>query len=59
MPHDQRRPRHLYGDDADATRATLAKVLGTRTVDVGGGWLVLALPLAEIAVHPGEAGRTD
>ena len=28
----------LYSDDAAATRATLAKVLGTRTVDAGGGW---------------------
>jgi hypothetical protein len=32
----------LYSDDADATRATLAKVLGTRTVDAGGGWLIFA-----------------
>jgi hypothetical protein len=30
----------LYSDDADATRAALAKVLGTRSVDVGGGWLI-------------------
>ena len=27
----------LYSDDADATRAALVKVLGTRTVDAGGG----------------------
>ena len=46
----------LYSDDADATRATLAKVLGTRTVDAGGGWLIFALPPAEIAVHPAERG---
>jgi hypothetical protein len=46
----------LYSDDADATRATLAKVLGTRSVDAGGGWLILALPSAELAVHPAEAG---
>jgi hypothetical protein len=46
----------LYGDDADATRAALAKVLGTRSVDAGGGWLIFALPPAEIAVHPAEAG---
>jgi hypothetical protein len=25
-----------YSDDADATRATLVKILGTRSVDVGG-----------------------
>jgi hypothetical protein len=34
----------LYSDDADATRATLAKVLATRSVDAGGGWLIFALP---------------
>ena len=28
----------LYSDDANATRAALAKVLGTRSVDAGGGW---------------------
>jgi hypothetical protein len=46
----------LDSDDADATRAALAKVLGTRSVDAGGGWLIFALPPAEIAVHPAEAG---
>ena len=40
----------LYSDDADATRAALARVLRTRLVDAGGGWLVFALPPAEIAV---------
>jgi hypothetical protein len=25
-------------------------------VDAGGGWLILALPPAEIAVHPAEVG---
>jgi len=55
--HDQRRSRHPLSDDADATRATLAKVLGTRTVDAGGGWLIFALPPAELAVHP--ATRAD
>jgi uncharacterized glyoxalase superfamily protein PhnB len=50
----------LYSDDAAATRATLAKVLGTRAVDAGGGWLIFALPPAEIAVHPAaEGGRAE
>jgi hypothetical protein len=50
----------LYSDDADATRATLATVLGTRSVDAGGGWLIFALPPAEIAVHPAdEGGRAE
>ena len=46
----------LYSDDAAATRAALAKVLGTRWVDAGGGWLIFALPPAELAVHPAERG---
>jgi hypothetical protein len=50
----------LYSDDAEATRAALAKVLGTRSVDAGGGWLILALPPAEIAVHSAErVGRAS
>ena len=46
----------LYSDDADATRAVLGKVLGTWSVDAGGGWLIFALPPAELAVHPAEVG---
>jgi hypothetical protein len=46
----------LSSDDADATRAALARVLGTRSVDAGGGWLIFALPPAELAVHPAEEG---
>jgi predicted enzyme related to lactoylglutathione lyase len=42
----------LFSTDADADRAFLQEVLGTRSVDAGGGWLILALPPAEIAVHP-------
>jgi catechol 2,3-dioxygenase-like lactoylglutathione lyase family enzyme len=45
----------LYSEDAEADRAFLADVLGTRTVDAGDGWLILALPPAEVAVHPGNA----
>jgi hypothetical protein len=50
----------LYSQDADATRDALRKLLGTRSVDAGGGWLIFALPPAEIAVHPdGEGGRAE
>jgi hypothetical protein len=42
----------LYSSDADADRAFLQDLLGTTTVDAGGGWLILALPPAEVAVHP-------
>ncbi|MFC5138418.1 VOC family protein [Actinomycetospora rhizophila] len=42
----------LYSADAEADRAFLKDLLGTRTVDAGGGWLILGLPPAEVAVHP-------
>ena len=42
----------LYSTDAKADRAFLRDLLGTPSVDAGGGWLIVALPPAEIAVHP-------
>jgi predicted enzyme related to lactoylglutathione lyase len=42
----------LYSRDADADRQFLQKVLGLSGVDAGGGWMILGLPPAEIAVHP-------
>jgi predicted enzyme related to lactoylglutathione lyase len=44
----------LFSTDAEAARAFLSDVLGLRSVDAGGGWLIFALPPAEVAVHPGE-----
>jgi catechol 2,3-dioxygenase-like lactoylglutathione lyase family enzyme len=46
----------LYSADAEADRAFIADVLGFASVDAGGGWLIFALPRAELAVHPAEAG---
>jgi catechol 2,3-dioxygenase-like lactoylglutathione lyase family enzyme len=45
----------LYSSDADADRAFLRDVLQLPAVDAGGGWLILQLPPAEVAVHPAEA----
>jgi len=42
----------LYSRDAEADRAFLAGVLDGPRIDVGGGWLIVALPASEIAVHP-------
>jgi catechol 2,3-dioxygenase-like lactoylglutathione lyase family enzyme len=42
----------LFARDADAARAFFADVLELRSVDAGGGWLIFALPAAELAVHP-------
>ena len=44
----------IYSTDADADRAFLSDVLGFSSVDAGEGWLIFALPPAEVAVHPGE-----
>ena len=51
----------LYTRDAEADREWLADVLGLRSVDAGGGWLIFALPPAELAAHPasGEGGDVE
>ena len=42
----------VYSADADADRAFFRDVLECPFVDVGSGWLIFALPPAELAVHP-------
>jgi catechol 2,3-dioxygenase-like lactoylglutathione lyase family enzyme len=42
----------MFTRDADALRAFLRDVLDFPSVDAGGGWLIFALPPAEIAAHP-------
>ena len=44
----------LYSKNAEADRAFFRDVLNLRAVDVGGGWLIFAMPLAEAAIHPVE-----
>src|SRR5579862_4960731 len=44
----------IYSKDAEADRAFLRDILGFASVDVGHGWLIFALPPAEVAVHPAE-----
>lgn len=44
----------LYSNDPDADRAFFRDVLEFQSVDAGRGWLIFALPPAEIAVHPSE-----
>jgi catechol 2,3-dioxygenase-like lactoylglutathione lyase family enzyme len=46
----------VYSADAAADRAFFRDVLGFPSVDAGDGWLIFALPPAELAVHPHEAG---
>lgn len=44
----------LYTPEPEALRATLRDVFGWKHVDAGGGWLIFALPPAELGVHPAE-----
>jgi catechol 2,3-dioxygenase-like lactoylglutathione lyase family enzyme len=42
----------VYTTNPEADRMFFRDVLGFRSVDVGGGWLIFALPPAEAAFHP-------
>ena len=44
----------VFSEDADALRAFFRDVLEFPSVDAGGGWLIFALPPAEVAAHPAE-----
>jgi hypothetical protein len=44
----------IHTSDADRVRVLLRDAIGLPFVDAGGGWLIFALPPAEIAAHPGE-----
>jgi hypothetical protein len=46
----------LYSKDPEADRTFLRDVLSFRSVDAGRGWLIFALPPAELAVHPSDEG---
>jgi len=50
----------IYSQDADGVRAFLTDVLGLPSVDAGHGWLIFALPPAEVAAHPTDGdGRHE
>ena len=44
----------VFTQDAEATRAFFRDRLGFPSVDAGGGWLIFALPPAELAAHPAD-----
>ena len=46
----------IYTTDPEADRAFFRDVLGFPYIDVGHGWLIFALPPAEVAWHPADAG---
>jgi predicted enzyme related to lactoylglutathione lyase len=47
----------IYTPEADAVRAFFRDVLGFGSVDAGHGWLIFALPPAELGVHPSDSGK--
>ena len=46
----------LFSPKADELRAFFRDVLELDSVDAGHGWLIFALPPAEVGVHPAETG---
>ena len=50
----------VFSPQAEKVRAFFADVLGLSSADAGGGWLIFALPPAELAVHPTDGdGRHE
>ena len=44
----------VFSAQAEKVRAFFADVLGLPSANAGGGWLIFALPPAELAVHPAD-----
>jgi predicted enzyme related to lactoylglutathione lyase len=52
----------VFAEDPGAARAFFTEALSLRAVDAGGGWLIFALPPAELACHPtapDDSGRHE
>ena len=49
----------LYSRDPEADRVFFRDVLGFRSVDAGEGWLIFALPPAEVGIHPGDGKSVE
>ncbi len=49
----------VYSKDEEADRNFFKEVFGFDSVDAGHGWLIFALPPAEIAFHPGDESRHE
>lgn len=44
----------FYSTEADALREFLRDKLDFAGIDVGGGWLIFDIPMADLGVHPTE-----
>ena len=49
----------LYTTEPEQVRAVLRDVFGFPHVDAGEGWLIFAMPPAELGVHPAEGPTWD
>lgn len=49
----------FYTSEAEKLRAVLRDAFGFKYVDAGGGWLIFALPPAEVGVHPSDGPTFD
>ena len=49
----------LYTSEPEAVRTLLRDVFEFSSVDAGGGWLIFALPPAEVGVHPAEGPTAE
>ena len=49
----------VFSPATEEVRAFFRDTLGLPFVDAGDGWLILALPPAELAVHPADAPRHE
>jgi predicted enzyme related to lactoylglutathione lyase len=49
----------IYTPAAEEVRTFFRDVLEFRSVDAGGGWLIFALPPAELGIHPAGANSHE
>lgn len=49
----------LYTSEPESVRAILRDVFEWKHVDAGDGWLIFALPPAEVGIHPAEGPTFD
>jgi hypothetical protein len=49
----------MFSPEAEKVRAFLSDIAGMPSVDAGRGWLIFALPPAELAVHPAGVPRHE
>ncbi|MEY2566757.1 MAG: hypothetical protein QOE35_1286 [Actinomycetota bacterium] len=49
----------LYTTEPEAVRDIFRDVFGWEHVDAGHGWLIFAMPPAELAIHPGDGPAFD